>query len=163
MTALEKKIIQLLKADSRYSHSQIAAMLGATESDVDEAVRALEDRGVIVKYTTIINTEKTGEDYIDALIEVKVTPQARSGFDAIAEEIYKFPEVKAVYLVSGTYDLAITLESKTARDVSLFVSERLSTIDSVIGTTTHFIMKQYKESGVIMSGDDSAKRMAVHE
>ena len=117
----------------------------------------------IVKYTAIINTERTGEDFIDALIEVKVTPQARSGFDSIAEEIYKFPEVKAVYLVSGTYDLAITLESKTARDVSLFVSERLSTIDSVIGTTTHFIRKQYKESGVIMNGEDSTKRMAVHE
>ena len=163
MTALEKKIIQLLKADSRYTHSQIASMLGSTEKEVSDAVRSLEDSGVIVKYTAIINTEKTGEDYIDALIEVKVTPQARSGFDSIAEEIYKFPEVKAVYLVSGTYDLAITLESKTARDVSLFVSERLSTIESVIGTTTHFIMKQYKESGVIMNGDDSAKRMAVHE
>ncbi len=163
MTALEKKIVQLLKADSRYTHAQIATLLGIPVKDVENTVRSLEERGVIVKYTAIINTEKTGEDFIDALIEVKVTPQARSGFDAIAEEIYKFPEVKAVYLVSGTYDLAITLESKTARDVSLFVSERLSTIDSVIGTTTHFIMKQYKESGVIMSGDDSAKRMAVHE
>ncbi len=163
MTALEKKIVQILKADSRYTHEEIANMLAVSVEEVTETVRSLEDRGVIVKYTAIINTEKTGEDYIDALIEVKVTPQARSGFDAIAEEIYKFPEVKAVYLVSGTYDLAITLESKTARDVSMFVSERLSTIDSVIGTTTHFIMKQYKESGVIMSGDEAAKRMAVHE
>ena len=162
MTALEKKIVQLLKADSRYTHAEIAAMLGEDVNVVSQTIASLEERGVIVKYTTIVNTEKTGEDFIDALIEVKVTPQARSGFDAIAEEIYKFPEVKAVYLVSGTYDLAITLESKTARDVSLFVSERLSTIESVIGTTTHFIMKQYKESGVIMSGEDSRKRLAVH-
>ena len=162
MTALEKKIVQILKADSRYTHAEIAKMLGESEAAVHNAVKNLEESGVIVKYTAIINTEKTGEDFIDALIEVKVTPQARSGFDSIAEEIYKFPEVKAVYLVSGTYDLAITLESKTARDVSMFVSERLSTIESVIGTTTHFIMKQYKESGVIMNGEDSTKRMAVH-
>ena len=162
MTDLEKKIVQLLKSDSRYTHAEIARLLGAEEAEVSATVAALEERGVIVKYTAIINTEKTGEDYIDALIEVKVTPQARSGFDAIAEEIYKFPEVKAVYLVSGTYDLAITLESKTARDVSLFVSERLSTIDCVIGTTTHFIMKQYKESGVIMNGEGGVKRLAVH-
>ena len=162
MTELEKKIVQLLKADSRYTHAELARMLGESEKDVSAAIASLEERGVIVKYTAIINTEKTGEDYIDALIEVKVTPQARSGFDAIAEEIYKFPEVKAVYLVSGTYDLAITLESKTARDVSLFVSERLSTIDCVIGTTTHFIMKQYKESGVIMNGECGGKRLAVH-
>lgn len=162
MTNLEKRIVQLLKADSRYTHAEIATMLGETTETVTDTVNRLENSGIIVKYTTIINTEKTGEDFIDALIEVKVTPQARSGFDAIAEEIYKFPEVKAVYLVSGTYDLAITLESKTARDVSMFVSERLATIDSVIGTTTHFIMKQYKESGVIMNGEDS-KRLAVHE
>ena len=137
-------------------------MLGEPLENVTKIISQLEDTGVIVKYTTIINTEKTGEEFIDALIEVKVTPQPRSGFDSIAEEIYKFPEVKAVYLVSGTYDLAITLESKTARDVSLFVSERLAAIDSVVGTTTHFIMKQYKESGVIMSGDDS-KRLPIHE
>lgn len=162
MTALEKKIVQLLKADSRYTHSEIARMLGVKTEEVSSCVSSLEERGVIVKYTAIVNIEKTGEDYIDALIEVKVTPQARSGFDAIAEEIYKFPEVKAVYLVSGTYDLAITLESKTARDVSMFVSERLSTIESVIGTTTHFIMKKYKESGVIMGDGDTNKRLAVH-
>lgn len=162
MTNLEKKIVQILKADSRYSHKEIADMLGEPLENVTKIISQLEDTGVIVKYTTIINTEKTGEEFIDALIEVKVTPQPRSGFDSIAEEIYKFPEVKAVYLVSGTYDLAITLESKTARDVSLFVSERLAAIDSVVGTTTHFIMKQYKESGVIMSGDDS-KRLPIHE
>ena len=150
MTTLEKKLIKLLKEDSRYTHLELAQMLNTDEATVTETINRLEASGVIVKYTTIINTEKTGEEYIDALIEVKVTPQPRSGYDKIAEEIYNFPEVKAVYLVSGAYDLAITLESKTARDVSLFVSERLSTINSVVGTTTHFIMKQYKEGGVIL-------------
>lgn len=162
MDIFEKKIIQLLKEDARYTRRDIAKMIGSDEKTVGETISSLEERGVIVKYTAIINTERTGEEFIDALIEVKVTPQARSGYDAIAEEIYKFPEVKAVYLVSGTYDLAITLESKTARDVSLFVSERLSTIESVIGTTTHFIMKQYKESGVIMNGETGINRLPVH-
>lgn len=163
MTIFEQKLIQLLKEDSRYTHETLAKMLNVPVSQITETVEKLENMGVIVKYTTIINTEKTGEEYIDALIEVKVTPQARSGYDAIAEDIYRFPEVKAVYLVSGAYDLAITLESKTARDVSLFVSERLSTIDSVIGTTTHFIMKQYKESGVIMNNESGNKRLPIHE
>lgn len=162
MTDTEKKIIQLLKEDSRYSVKDIARSINETEENVQKIITELKEAGVIVKYTTIINTEKTGEDYIDALIEVRVTPQARSGFDAIAAEIYNFPEVKAVYLVSGTYDLCITLESKTARDVSLFVSEKLAPIDCVVGTTTHFIMKQYKESGVIMSTENN-NRMAVHE
>lgn len=163
MTIFEQKLIQLLKEDSRYTHETLAKMLNVPVAQISETVEKLENMGVIVKYTTIINTEKTGEEYIDALIEVKVTPQARSGYDAIAEDIYRFPEVKAVYLVSGAYDLAITLESKTARDVSLFVSERLSTIDSVIGTTTHFIMKQYKESGVIMNNETGNKRLPIHE
>ncbi|MBO5304534.1 MAG: Lrp/AsnC family transcriptional regulator [Clostridia bacterium] len=163
MTIFEQKLIQLLKEDSRYTHETLAKMLNVPVAQITETVEKLENMGVIVKYTTIINTEKTGEEYIDALIEVKVTPQARSGYDAIAEDIYRFPEVKAVYLVSGAYDLAITLESKTARDVSLFVSERLSTIDSVIGTTTHFIMKQYKESGVIMNNETGNKRLPIHE
>lgn len=162
MDIFEKKIIQLLKEDARYTRRDIAKMIGSDEKTVGETISSLEERGVIVKYAAIINTERTGEEFIDALIEVKVTPQARSGYDAIAEEIYKFPEVKAVYLVSGTYDLAITLESKTARDVSLFVSERLSTIESVIGTTTHFIMKQYKEGGVIMNGETGINRLPVH-
>ena len=150
MTQLEKKVIALLKDDARRSYSEIATLLGVEENQIKTIVTDLEKQGIIVKYSAIINTEKTGEDYVDALIEVKCTPQARSGFDAIAKEIYKFPEVKSVYLMSGTYDLCIQLESKTVRDVSLFVSERLSTIDSVTGTATHFIMKQYKEGGVIL-------------
>lgn len=150
MNSLEKKIIALLKEDARYSADTLAIMLGVDKKEVADTVKSLENKGIIVKYSAVINTEKTGEDYVDALIEVKCTPQARSGFDSIAKEIYKFPEVKSVYLMSGTYDLCIQLESKTVRDVSLFVSERLSTIDSVTGTATHFIMKQYKEGGVIL-------------
>ncbi len=163
MNELQKNIIKLLKEDARYTTAELAVMLGKDEKAVAEAKKELEDSGVIVKYTAVINGEKTGENYVDALIEVKVTPQARSGFDAIAEEIYRFDEVKAVYLMSGTYDLCITLESKTMRDVSLFVSERLATIDAVVGTATHFIMKQYKEGGVILEEGEVSGRLVVHE
>ncbi len=163
MDELKKKILKLLKEDARFSASEIAAMVGKTEKEVASAIAEMENSGIIVKYTTVVNTEKTGEDYVDALIEVKVTPQPRRGFDAIAEEIYRLEEVKAVYLMSGTYDLAITLESKTMRDVSLFVSERLAPIDAVISTATHFIMKQYKEGGVILDNGEVSGRLPVHE
>ena len=162
MNKLEKKVLSLLKEDARYSAEQLAVMLGEDTQSVENTVKTLEKKGIIVKYSAIVDTEKTGEDYVDALIEVKCTPQARSGFDAIAKEIYDFPEVKSVYLMSGTYDLCIKLESKTVRDVSLFVSERLSTIDCVTGTATHFIMKQYKEGGIVMEDDDK-RRLVIHE
>jgi len=162
MDELKKSVIELLKEDARYSAKDIAVMLGKAEKDVVAAIKDLEDTGVIVKYTAVVNTDKTGEDYVDALIEVKVTPQPRSGFDAIAEEINRFDEVKAVYLMSGTYDLTVMLESKTIRDISLFVSERLATIESVIGTATHFIMKKYKDGGVILESEELKNRLAVH-
>ena len=162
MDELKKSVIELLKEDARYSAKDIAVMLGKAEKDVVAAIKDLEDTGVIVKYTAVVNTDKTGEDYVDALIEVKVTPQPRSGFDAIAEEINRFDEVKAVYLMSGTYDLTVMLESKTIRDISLFVSERLATIESVIGTATHFIMKKYKDGGVVLESEELKNRLAVH-
>ena len=152
MDQLKKSVIELLKEDARYSAKKIAVMLGKEEKEVATAI----------KYTAVVNTDKTGEDYVDALIEVKVTPQPRSGFDAIAEEINRFDEVKAVYLMSGTYDLTVMLESKTIRDISLFVSERLATIDSVVGTATHFIMKKYKDGGVILESEELKNRLAVH-
>lgn len=161
--ALKKSVVKLLKQDARYSAEDIAVMLGRSAEEIAAVIKELEDSGIIVKYTAVVNTEKTGEDFVDALIEVKVTPQPRRGFDAIAEEIYRLDEVKAVYLMSGTYDLCITLESKTVRDVSLFVSERLAAIDAVVGTVTHFIMKQYKEGGVIMDDGENRTRLPIHE
>ena len=163
MNELKKSVLKLLQEEARYTAKEIAVMLGKTENEIKDVVKDLEDSGVIVKYTAVVNTEKTGEDCVDALIEVKVTPQAMSGFDSIAEEIYRFDEVKAVYLMSGTYDLAITLESKTMRDVSLFVSERLAPIDAVVGTATHFIMKKYKEGGVVLDDGEQVNRLLIHE
>ncbi|MCI5791456.1 MAG: Lrp/AsnC family transcriptional regulator [Clostridiales bacterium] len=163
MDEIKKSVIKILKEDARITPSAIAVMLGKEEKEITKAIKELENGGVIAKYTAVINTEKTGEDFVDALIEVKVTPQARSGFDSIAQEICRYDEVKAVYLMSGTFDLAIMLQSKTMRDISLFVSERLARIESVVSTATHFIMKQYKEGGVALFDGNNNFRMPVHE
>ena len=161
MDKLSQNILNVLHEDARYSHAKIAVMLGVTEKEVDQAVAALEKSGVLVKYTTVINAEKTGEDFVDALIEVKVTPQKSRGFDAIAEQIYKFDEVKSLYLMSGGYDLAVMVEGKTLKQVANFVSERLSALDTVLSTATHFILKKYKTEGVILEDGETVKRIAV--
>ena len=163
MTDLSKKILKILEEDSRRSASEIAQMLGATEEKVALEIAKLENDGVIVKYTTVINKENA-EDLVDALVEVKVTPQARQGFENIAQEISSLKEVKSVYLMSGTFDFAVMLEGSTMRDVALFISERLSTIESVVSVSTHFILKKYKEGGVVLASfDDGNKRISVHE
>jgi len=161
MDALDRKIIDVLSADARYSHAKIAVMLGREESEISARIEELERTGVIVKYTAVINPEKTGEDFVDALIEVKVTPQKSRGFDAIAEQIYRFEEVKSLYLMSGAYDLAVLVEGKTLRSVADFVSERLAALDTVISTATHFILKKYKTEGVTLEGGEDTHRLAV--
>ncbi len=122
----------------------------------------MEASGVIAKYTALCNTEKLSEDVVTALIEVKVTPQMSSGFDAIAKTVYQFDEVKAVYLMSGAYDLCITVEGKNLREVSRFVSEKLSSMRDIVSTATHFILKKYKTEGVILDdGDGEEKRQVI--
>ncbi len=161
MDKLESKIIKILEENARCSNESIAEVLNVAESDVEKAISKLEGSGIIVKYTTIINNELAGNDYVDALIEVGVTPQKRSGFDAIAEEIMAFDMVKNLYLMSGSHDLTLTIEGKTVREISLFVSESLSAIDSVVSTKTHFILKQYKSSGVAIVSKESDKRELI--
>lgn len=161
MDKLTKKVIELLKEDARYSMAQIANMLKTEEEKVAAIVAELEDTGVIVKYTTIINNERADDDYVDALIEVKVNPQSHSGYEAIAEEIAKFDMVKNLYLMSGTFDLALTIEGKSIKDIAMFVSEELSAIDSVVSVATHFIMKEYKSSGVSFNSSLSDKREMI--
>lgn len=162
MEVIEKKILALLQEDARYSAEKIALMLGSTAKEVTAVIKSLEARGVIVKYSAVISHEKMDEEFVDALIEVKVTPKANRGFDALAEQILSFPEVKDVYLLSGSYDFVVTLEGKTLRDVAMFVSEKLSAIDDVVSTTTHFILKQYKQGGVILNNGEGTKRLLVH-
>ena len=149
MKKLEADILKILEEDCRYSPSKIAIMLDKSEAEVSAAIKNMEESGVIVKYTAIVNGEALSEEIVQALIEVRVTPQKVNGFDAIAEEIYRFDEVQSLYLMSGGYDLAVFIEGRSLRDVSRFVAERLSTIDGILSTATHFILKKYKIEGTI--------------
>ncbi len=161
MTTVQKNILDLLTEDARISHKKIAAMLSLTEEEVSAAVADMEKKGILVKYTAIVNPEKADDAIVEALIEVKVTPKKKEGFDGIAKQIAAFPEVKAVYLMSGAYDLAVFLEDKTLLQVSRFVSERISTFDGVLSTATHFILKKYKIEGVPTEREDEDRRLSV--
>ena len=161
MTALEKDILALLTDDARLSAKAIAAMLSTDENTVKNAVANMEEQGIIVKYSAITNNEKAEDMLVEALIEVKVTPKKKEGFDGIAKQIAAFPEVKSVYLMSGAYDLAVLIEDKTLQQVSRFVSERISTFDGVISTATHFILKKYKIEGVLTEKEDADNRILV--
>lgn len=160
MKTLEKDVLEILKSDARLSAKQIAASLGASEQDVQACIEDLEKTGAIVKYTAIVNGEKTDETLVEALIEVKVTPKCVEGFDGIAKQIAAFPEVKGVYLMSGAYDLAVFIEDASLQKVARFVSERISTFSGVISTATHFILKKYKLEGVCTEKDED-RRISV--
>ncbi|WP_025026583.1 Lrp/AsnC family transcriptional regulator, partial [Caldalkalibacillus mannanilyticus] len=139
------ELLRLLEEDARLEPATIATMMGVTEAEVREAIAKLEKEKVILKYPALINWDKTdGKGTVTAMIEVKVTPQRDVGFDQIASRIYKFPEVQSVYLMSGSYDLSIVIEGDSIKDIAFFVSQKLSTLDNVISTATHFILKKYK-------------------
>ena len=161
MTAFERNILSVLEQDARISAGKIAAMLDTDEDKVKSAIRKLEEDGVIVKYTAIINDEKADDSLVSALIEVKVTPKKKEGFDGIAKQIASFPEVKSVYLMSGAYDLAVFIEDRSLQQVSRFVSERISTFDGVLSTATHFILKKYKIEGSLTYREDEDYRLSV--
>mgnify|MGYP001625450568 CR=1 FL=1 len=160
MEKIKKDILSLLTEDSRLSAASMAAMLGVSEAEVKSAVSQLEEEGVIVKYTAIVNEDLAEVERVEALIEVKVTPMRGHGFDTIACEIAAHPEVKNLYLMSGAYDLAVIVESASLRAVSRFVSECISTYDSVISTATHFILKKYKVEGALMH-DEEGGRLSI--
>lgn len=161
MTAFEKEILDILKEDARIPASKIAAMLSVDEAQVKACIADMEKSGLLVKYTAIVNSEKAEDAIVEALIEVKVTPKKKEGFDGIAKQIAAFPEVKAVYLMSGAYDLAVFIEDKTLQQVSRFVSERISTFDGVISTATHFILKKYKIEGTLTEKEDVDHRQII--
>lgn len=158
---MEKRILQILENDARLSPDQIAAMLGIDIQTATSLIRRLEEQRVIVKYQTLINWEKVGENSVAALIEVKVTPQRDVGFDQVAARIYRFPEVRSVFLVSGSYDLAVTVEGKDLKEVARFVAEKLATLEHVQSTVTHFILKKYKQDGVILDDVEADRRQVV--
>ena len=151
MNTLKERILTIIEKNSRINIAELAVMLGTEETEIANALQELEEDGIICGYHTMINWDKTGIEKVTALIEVRVTPQRGRGFDDIAERIYKYPEVNTVYLMSGGYDLMVILEGKTLKEVAMFVSNKLSTLDYVVGTTTHFILRKYKDHGTIMS------------
>ena len=136
-------------------------MLGSSETEVANEIADMEKEGIICGYHTLIDWDKTSEEKVTALIEVKVTPQRGLGFDKVAERIYNYPEVTSVYLISGGFDFLVMLEGKTMRDVAQFVSDKLSPLDSVLSTATHFILKKYKDHGSIMAHESKDERMLM--
>ena len=161
LTQEEMKVLQLVWEDSRIAPADAAVMLGMTEQAVREAIEKLEQEKVIVGYPALINWDKTPVEKVKAVIEVKVTPQRDMGFDAIAARIYRFDEVKAVYLMSGAYDLMLEVQADNLRTLASFVSQKLATIDNVLSTATHFVLKKYKVDGVILEEDHADGRLAV--
>jgi DNA-binding Lrp family transcriptional regulator len=158
-----RKVYELLESDARLTPEQIATMTGASEDEVKGIIEEAEKDRIIVKYKTMINWEKAGDDRVWAMIEVKMQPQKDVGFDAVAERIYRFPQVRTLYLISGTYDLAVYVVGKTMQDVSSFVSQKLAPIEGVQGTVTHFLLKRYKEDGEILDyrGGDRRQPLSI--
>ena len=158
---IRKEILYYIEKNSRANLGELAVLLGTDEVTVANEIAEMEKDKVICGYHTLIDWDKAGVELVTALIEVRMTPQRSQGFDKIAERIYNYPEVNAVYLISGGYDLLVSLEGKTLKEVSQFVSEKLSTLDSVISTATHFILKKYKDHGTILSSKSESERMLV--
>ena len=147
------KVLEILKEDSRVAAKDIATMIDKSEDEVKSIIKDLEEKNIIVKYTTIINEEKVREEKVQAFIGAKVSPERDMGFDAIAERIYNFPQVKSLYLISGGFDFLITVEGNSLKDVAMFVSEKLSTLEYINSIATHFLLKKYKENDVVMVGE----------
>ena len=158
-----RKVFEILENDARLTPEQIATMAGMTEAEVKNVIAGAEKERVIVKYKTMINWEKVGDDRVWAMSEVKMQPQKDVGFDALAERIYRFPQVRTVYLVSGTYDLAVFIVGKTMQEVGLFVSQKLAPLEGIQGTVTHFLLKRYKEDGEVLhpGGDDRRLPLSI--
>ncbi|MDE2715160.1 MAG: Lrp/AsnC family transcriptional regulator [Verrucomicrobiota bacterium] len=155
------ELLKLLRDDASLTPAQIAGRLNLAESEVETKIKELETNGVILGYRTVINEEKLEVDIVRAVIEVKITPEREGGFDRLATRIARFDEVRSCYLMSGGYDLMVVVEGTDLKAVSAFVSEKLATIQGVISTVTHFMLKPYKEQGVLMGGEFSDEKMVV--
>ena len=158
---MREQILTFLEKNSRIDPKELAILLGSDEVTIMNEIAKMEEEKVICGYHTLIDWEKVSDEKVTALIEVRVTPMRGQGFDSIAERIYNYPEVTAVYLISGGYDLLVTLDGKTLKEVSQFVSEKLSPVEAVISTATHFILKKYKDHGTILVKKAESERMLV--
>ena len=156
-----KEILRILEEDARLSADEIAAMTGKTAEEVRAVIEECEKSGIIRRYKTVIDWEQLDDEPVIAFIDVKVSPERGVGFDDVAERIYRFPEVRSVYLVSGVHDLRVQVSGKSMKEVAFFVAEKLATIDRVVETISHFLLKKYKEDGVIFETPDGDRRLAV--
>ena len=156
-----EEILRILEEDARLNADEIAAMTGKSPDEVKAVIEQCEQKGVIRRYKTVVDWEKLGAEPVMAFIDVKVSPERGVGFDDVAERIYRFPEVRAVYLVSGVHDLRVQVSGKSMKEVAFFVAEKLATIDRVMETITHFLLKKYKEDGVIFEAPEGDRRLAV--
>ncbi len=155
---MNTELLKLLEDDARLSAEQISVMLGCDVETVRSAIAEYEKNGTILGYNTVVDWEKTNIESVSAMIEVKLTPQRDSGFDRVAEKIYNYPEVQSVYLMSGAYDLSVLIEGKTMKEVALFVSQKLATIDAVMSTATHFVLHKYKDKGIVYDSGEIDER-----
>ena len=158
---MREKILAIMEKNSRIDIKDLAVLLGESEVAVANEIADMEKEHIICGYHTLINWDNTSEEKVTALIEVKITPQRGMGFDKIAERIYQYNEVNAVYLMSGAFDFAVFIEGKTMKEVALFVSSKLSTLDSVLSTSTHFVLKKYKDHGTVLVEEVQDERMLV--
>ena len=159
--SLKNKILDIIGENCRHTPSEIATMLAVDESLVVAAIDELEEEKIILGYKAMINWEKIVSDNVVALIELKVTPQRGEGFDKIADRIYKYPQVDTVYLMSGGFDLTVIIKDKTMKEVAMFVAEKLAPMEAVISTATHFVLKKYKEQGVIFTDEEVDDRQVI--
>ena len=158
---MREKILSYIEKNSRVDLADLAVMLDMDETVIMNELEAMEHEGIIGGYHTLINWDKAGVEKVTALIEVRVTPQRGMGFDKVAERIYNYPEVNSVYLISGGFDLMVTLEGKTLREISQFVSDKLSALDQVLSTKTNFILKKYKDHGTVMAAPTKDERIMM--
>lgn len=162
MKDFNKQILELLQQDARLSAEAIAVMTNSTAEAVQKEISFMEADGTIIKYAALVNSNRYDDEGVEALIEVKVTPKQLYGYDAIAEEIYKFPQVKSVYLMSGSYDLLVAVSGRSLKNVAMFVAENLSALEAVQSTATRFVLKKYKVEGVTLAKEEDSDRLPVH-
>ena len=155
---MNTEILKLLESDARLTTEQLAIMLNCDKDEIQKEISDFESNGTILGYKAIIDWEKTEQESVTAMIDVKLTPQRDRGFDRVAEKIYNYPEVKSVYLMSGAYDLSVVIEGRTMKEVALFVSQKLSTIEAVNSTATHFVLHKYKDKGVLYDSGEIDER-----
>ncbi len=158
---MREELLSIIEKNSRIGLNELAVLLGKNEQDVLSEIESLEKEGIICGFYTLIDWEKTSIEKVTALIEVRVTPQRGQGFDKIAQRVYNYPEVKSVYLISGGFDLLVILEEKSLREIANFVSDKLSTLDGVLSTATHFILKKYKDYGTVLAQKHDDEREII--